>query len=84
MPERTKYQPTAFYYREALRAAKTRAAALEVGLELVLELERHKAWIRDQGLIPPKWLITPNERAAKAWAEVSPFPSTAPESGTEG
>lgn len=69
-------KPSAYYYRRELRAARTKAALLEVALHLVCELEQHKAWSRTHGLIPPRWFVTPSERRAKPPGSVSLLPST--------
>lgn len=61
------YKPSAFYFRKALRESKTRAEAVEIGLTAVLELEQLKAWVREQGLIPPKSYILPAEIRDKGW-----------------
>lgn len=78
MENAASYKPSAFYYRLALRSAANRTEAVALGLELVAELELHKEWIRKRGLIPPKWLITPTERAAKEPGVGVPFPSITP------
>lgn len=74
------YQPSAFYYRKLIADARSKAEAAEIALHLVLELELHRAWVRDQGLVPPKFFVTQAERDAKAPAEVCPFPPTGPAS----
>ncbi len=78
------YQPSAYFYRQLIAEAKSRTEAAEIAFQLVLELELHRAWVRDQGLVPPKFFVTQAEHAAKAAppAEVCPFPSTAPASAT--
>lgn len=78
------YRPSAHYYRREIRALHTKAEVLDFALLLVLEIERHKAWIRAKGLIPPKWLVTPGERGEKLRhpGEVVPFPTIEPESAT--
>lgn len=81
------YTPAAYYYRKALREAKNKAAAVEVGMHLVLELEKHKEWAREQGLVPPRWFVTPEQRAhqlAHHRAEVIPFSTTASSCATGG
>ncbi len=77
------YQPSAHYYRQAIRSAKTKAELAQLAFDLVIEIERHKEWIRALGHVPPKFFITPAERAAKGWGEVCPFPSTTASSATE-
>lgn len=61
------YKPSAWYFREALRNAQTRDEALEVGLQVVLEVEALKEWIRDRGMIPPKSFIMESEAREKGW-----------------
>lgn len=77
------YQPSAYYYRQAIRAAKSKAELAQLAFDLVIEIERHKEWIRALGHVPPKFYITPAERAAKGWGSVVPFPSTEESSGKE-
>ena len=77
------YQPSAFYFRQELAACRTKQATARVCREVILELERHKEWIRAQGFVPPKFFITPAERAAKGWAPAIPFPSRGAESARE-
>ena len=84
MAKALSYKPSSYYFRTELHAAQTREETLAIGLHVIDELERLKAWTRGHGLIPPKWFITPSERAAKAMGSVIPFPSTAPESETAG
>lgn len=74
------YKPSAYNYRQALRGVTSKTEAVEIGLRLVRELEAHKAWIRAQGFIPPKFYITQSEARAKGWQPVVPFPSTTPSS----
>ena len=61
------YKPSAYYFRSALRNARTRDEALAIALKLVAELELQKQWIREHGLVPPKWNIMRSESAAKGW-----------------
>ena len=70
MPDPT-YKPSAFYFRSELRGAKTRAEAVEIGLRAVLELEQLKAWVREQGLRPPKLHIPASEAEDKGWTETN-------------
>lgn len=69
------YQPSVFYFRQELRAARTRAQAVELGLHLCSELERLKEWVRSEGLIPPKWHLTQSEIDSKNWGETGPWQS---------
>ena len=61
------YKPSAFYFRRELRATKTREEAVEIGLRVVLELEQLKAWVREQGLFPPKVFAPISEISDKGW-----------------
>jgi len=70
------YMPSAFYYRQALRTARTREDAIAVGLHVVAEVEQLKQWVRKQGLVPPKWHLMRSEVAAKHWGEVVPWQSS--------
>lgn len=79
MAKALSYKPSAFYYRHELRKARTKAEAVKIGLQLVIEIEKHKRWIRGRGMVPPKWLIMPSERDEKDWGSVVPFPSTVSE-----
>lgn len=64
--EATPYRPSAFYFREAIRKARNKKQCAEVGLILVSELEQLKAWVREQGMVPPRWHMLPEEAADKA------------------
>lgn len=79
MAKALSYKPSAFYYRHELRKARTKAEAVRIGMALVSEIEKHKHWIRERGMVPPKWLVMPSERAEKDWGSVIPFPSIASE-----
>ena len=76
------YQPTAHYYRQQIRTAKTKADVAAVAFALVIEIERHKEWIRAQGLIPPRWLVMQNDPRSQAVLLAFPSPSTKPASET--
>lgn len=73
------YKSSAYYYRLELRRCETLEEAAALGLELADEYERQREWCRAQGMVPPKWFVTPAERAAKAEhpGEVIPFPTKA-------
>lgn len=66
MPDPT-YKPSAFYFRKRLRQANNPAELREVGLAVVTEMESLRAWVRAQGLIPPKWTVDPAEAEEKRW-----------------
>jgi hypothetical protein len=61
------YKPSAYYFRTALRGATSTEEAVRIGLQLVSELELQKQWIRDHGLIPPKWNVMRSESDGKGW-----------------
>lgn len=63
----TSYKPSAFYFRRAIRGARTKAQAQEAGLHAVREMEALKAWVREQGMIPPKRFVLADEAAEKGW-----------------
>jgi hypothetical protein len=66
MPEPT-YKPSAFYFRRELSEAKNLVDAKRIGRRAILELEELKAWVREQGLIPPKVYAPESEIAEKGW-----------------
>ena len=66
------YKPSAYYYRQALRSVTSKTEAVEIGLRLVEEIERHKDFIRERGAIPPKWFIMQAEQDEKGWGQVIP------------
>lgn len=78
----TTYLPSTYFHRQALRSAKTKKEAVKVGLQVVLELEMQREWVREQGLMPPKFLVRPCELEARTLAEVIPFPTIVDESET--
>jgi hypothetical protein len=57
------YKPSVWYFRAALRAAKSQEQAVAVGMQAVRELEMLKGWVRQQGMIPPKRYILSTELA---------------------
>lgn len=61
------YKPAVFYFRRALRESTSHDRAIVVGLVVCHELEQLKAWVREQGMIPPKWMADPDEVAEKGW-----------------
>jgi hypothetical protein len=66
MPQAS-YKPSAFYFRRELAEAKTLAEARCIGRRAILELEELKAWVRKQGLIPPKFYAPESEISEKGW-----------------
>lgn len=48
--------------------------AVEIGLHLCCELEQLKQWVRDRGMIPPKWHIMQSEISEKGWGSLADFP----------
>jgi hypothetical protein len=61
------YKPSVYYFRKALREANSKDRAMAVGLIVCHELEQLKAWVREQGLIPPKVAVMPEEADEKGW-----------------
>ena len=61
------YKPSAFYFRRALRTTANLEQVRGIGLAVVDELEQLKAWVREQGLIPPKWHVLREEAEEKGW-----------------
>jgi hypothetical protein len=59
------YRPSAFYWRQDIRAARDLKTVKGYALALVEELEAHKQAIRDLGLMPPKTRLAPSEAKAK-------------------
>jgi len=58
-------RPSAYYHRRALRETNDVERLREIGLHLTSELEKTKAWIREHGLVPPKFEELKAESAAK-------------------
>ena len=84
MPDELSYKPSTFYFREAIRSARRRAEVADLALHLVREHEMLREWVRDHGLVPPKWFISPLERSVKQAAPsglVCPFSTIKAESG---
>ena len=77
------YIPSSYFYRTTARATRTHAEAVALCLDLVAEHEALREWVRDQGMIPPKWFVTPSERASRAEGVVFPFSTTVPASARE-
>lgn len=55
------YRPGGIYFRKAFREAPTREARDELFLALLRE------WVREQGIIPPKFEMTQAEVVDKPW-----------------
>ena len=55
------YRPRAYYLRRALRRAKDVDEARLVGMTAIHQLEDLLAWAREQGLEPPKRVVTEAE-----------------------
>lgn len=64
------YKPSAYYFRKALREATTADRARQIGMHLCTELETLKAWVREQGMIPPKWNLMNSEISEKNWGHL--------------
>jgi hypothetical protein len=63
------YKPSVYYFRKALRESSSQEGAIVVGLVVCHELEQLKAWVREQGMIPPKWLVLGEEADEKGWCD---------------
>jgi hypothetical protein len=59
------YRPSSFYWRKKIRKERDLEALRTVALQLVSELEVHKAFIREKGFWPPKTAVTAEEARAK-------------------
>jgi len=75
------YRPSAYYFRQELRHAPTKKDAIALGLTVVSELEQLKAWVREHGLIPPRFNVTQSERLAKA--DLLAFPCASKAAGAQ-
>lgn len=65
------YKPSVYYFRKALRESRSRERAVVVGLIVCHELEQLKAWVRERGLIPPKWIVSDEEAYEKGWDTIT-------------
>lgn len=83
MTQPLSYLSSTYFFRLELRRASTKADAIELGMHVCDEHERLRDWCRERGLVPPKWFVTPSERAARAAGAVVPFPRKDPASATE-
>ena len=61
------YRPSVYYFRRALREAQTVERAVTVGLIACHELEQLRAWIASEGLVPPQWIVDPQEAWDNGW-----------------
>ncbi|WP_157837094.1 hypothetical protein [Geminisphaera colitermitum] len=68
-PSLLSYKPSAYYFRRRLRGTDDPAQLRKLGLAVVLELEQLKAWVREQGMIPPKWNVLREEAEEKGWPD---------------
>lgn len=59
------YRPSSYYWRKRIRREKDIETLRIVALELVTELEVHKAFIREKGFWPPKTKVTEEEAKEK-------------------
>ncbi len=57
--------------RRAIREERSHGQVVVLGLYLCHELEQLKAAVRAAGLQPPKWIVAPEEAAAKGWEDRS-------------
>jgi hypothetical protein len=53
--------------RAAIRESRSHGQVILLGLFVCHELEELKAVVRAVGLIPPKWIVAPEEAADKSW-----------------
>lgn len=60
------FKPTEFYFRRAIRDAKTKREAQIVGYALVDEYERLRSWLLDNGVPPPEWRVLKAELRDRA------------------
>lgn len=70
MNQNPSYKPSVFYFRSALRNCEDLDTAVEVGLVVCAELERLKAWVRDQGMTPPRWVVLKVEAEDKGLSDI--------------
>lgn len=66
----TSYKPGAWYFRDALRRARNKAEAEEIGMQAVREIEHLREFIRESGLYPPKKFVLRREVEEKGWPAV--------------
>jgi hypothetical protein len=66
------YAPQVFYFRRALRTARTLVDAMELGLAVVEELDSLKSWVWDRGLIPPMFRTLPEHLIERGWQNGMP------------
>ena len=59
------YKPSAYYWRNTIRAATSKKQLREIAMALVEELEEHKAEFRRHGIVPPKKRVCASEASAK-------------------
>ena len=67
------YKPCGFYFRKALREARTKAEAVRLGLHAVRELENMKKQLREAGIEPVRRFVLSTEPVAPT-PTASPFP----------
>lgn len=61
------FKPSAFYFRKAIRSAKSLREAQGIAMLLVLELGSLRSWARDLGMVPPKRYVLRTEADEKGW-----------------
>lgn len=59
--------PSSFYFRRDVRAADDIDKLREISFAIIHEHERLRAWCREQGLKPPKWMVSHGEAREKGW-----------------
>jgi len=72
MNELPSYKPSAYYFRRAIRGARDLNTVKQISLHLVRELEEHKQFIRDLGMIPPRRFVLTAEAEAKKCPQEQP------------
>lgn len=63
------FKPSSFYYRRAVRASSSVEELRDLALAVISEDERLREWVREQGLIPPKFTVHIDEAREKGWRE---------------
>lgn len=69
------YKPSSFYFRAALRTSRTKAEAIEIGLQSVREIENLKEQMRAAGLAPVPRFVLSTEADAKGLSSQSVPPA---------
>jgi len=75
------YRPGGYYYRRAYREAESADEQAEIFETLLLDHEKLREWVRDQGLRPPKFEVLSHEVDDKPWLLMPAFPGAQLELG---